>query len=169
MKFNAQLMLMRRLIVILGETLAHFSCGNANDGVGIEIIFRGTTKDLDADGAFLEFFCVAVHGFAYDVIEETGIATAVDKMGTILQTEELLFDHVARDRGFGLCICGHRPHCQVRGLGGTGLEHSVEDELAGALSFEDAIQRSEGSIPRPRLKISKYNLFNFSHLQAQGG
>ena len=57
---NSQFALVLRLLVVLGDPLAHFRRRKTNDGVLIGVVVRPAVKDIDAQQAFLQLIFVAV-------------------------------------------------------------------------------------------------------------
>ena len=78
-EFDANFIGVCRVVIILGEALADFSRGDANDRVGIGIVSGRPGEDFHADGALFDLVGVAIEGLLDDESEESRITFALEK------------------------------------------------------------------------------------------
>lgn len=74
---DAELVLVGGLLVVLGEALADFAGGDADDGVCVGVVVAGAEEDVGAEIALFEDFEAAGEGLLDDKAEEGGVTLAV--------------------------------------------------------------------------------------------
>ena len=100
---NSQFALVLRLLVVLGDPLAHFRRRETNDRVLIGVVVRLAVKDIDAQQAFFQLVFVAVQRLLDNKTQQRRIAFAVPEQRTCQHALQLLPD------GFSLVFAGRMP------------------------------------------------------------
>jgi len=78
-KLDANLVTVGRVVIVLSEALADFSCGDADDGVGVGIVAGRAAEDVHSDGTFFDLVGVAVESLLDYEAEESWITFALEK------------------------------------------------------------------------------------------
>ncbi len=89
---DAQLVGAVRVLVVLGDALADFGGGDADDGVGGGVVAGVAAEDLDAEGSFLELVAAALKLLLDDEAEEAGKPFAVGEVGVVEEAIQLSQD-----------------------------------------------------------------------------
>ena len=80
----------RRVVVVLHQALAHLAGRDAHHRVGVCVVGRRATENLDADAALLEFGPIAAQGLLHGIGQQRRVALAVGKQRMSQQPLQLL-------------------------------------------------------------------------------
>jgi len=83
------------VVVVLRETLADFTGGDADDGVGVRVVGRGTVEDFDGNRALFDLLGLPIERLLDDVAQEGRVSLALEEE----RVREELF-HLREDGGF---------------------------------------------------------------------
>ena len=88
----SQLAIVGRVVVILHQTLAHFARRNPDHRVGIRVVSRRTSKNLNPDAALFQLAAAPQQGPFHRMRQQRRIPLAVGKQGAGQQSLQLLPD-----------------------------------------------------------------------------
>jgi hypothetical protein len=97
-KLDPKLVAVRRIVVVLSDTLTHFAGGYADDRIIIAVVIWSPAEEFAPEHSFFETIFVSVEGLLNDMPEKWGISLALSEERTRQHPLQLIGDQRALHR-----------------------------------------------------------------------